>query len=320
MRTLAGWFPATGLPAWTPLALLLLLALLLALFRRRTPPPAAVAPAQTARPPWYLSPGMRIHHYEVLELLGEGGSGIVYKVRSPQGQELALKLLKLRSGEQAEDRARFRREMKVLRRINHPNLPFLADFGEFNGLDYLVMELLGQTTLKQKLPLPARQTVEVMLQLASALGFCHKQDILHRDIKPENVIWSEGRVRLSDFGLARHRDSTMVTQEGTVMGTPDSMAPEVIRGEPFTPLSDQYSLGCLGYHMLRGQPPFQGKSPIAVLMQHLEAPPPPLENIPEALHRVLFRMLEKDPTDRFPDMAEVQQQLLNLAPTLVTAP
>ena len=262
--------------------------------------------------PWDLPPGLWVDGYKVWEKLGEGASGIVYRVETEQGDEFALKLLKPQQVHTPEMLDRFRREMKTLRTLNHPNIPYLADLGEFRGMSYLVMELLGPTTLQDRLssgPLAIPEAVKVLRQLADALFFCHKQGILHRDIKPENVIWGEGRVRLSDFGLARQAGSQTLTQEGTIMGTPCYMAPEIVQGEGTSTQTDQYSLGCLAYHLVAGQPPFQAENPMVVLMHHIEKNPPPLINVPQPLTEIIFTMLRKRPEHRFRSLEVLIQKL-----------
>ena len=262
--------------------------------------------------PWDLPPGLWVDSYKVWEKLGEGASGIVYRVETEQGDEFALKLLKPQQVHTPEMLDRFRREMKTLRTLNHPNIPYLADLGEFRGMSYLVMELLGPTTLQDRLnsgPLTAPEAVKVLRQLADALAFCHKQGILHRDIKPENVIWGDGRVRLSDFGLARQAGSQTLTQEGTIMGTPCYIAPEIVQGEGTSAQTDQYSLGCVAYHLVAGVPPFQAENPMVVLMHHIEKNPPPLINVPQELTEVIFTMLRKRPEHRFRSLEALIQKL-----------
>ncbi|MFN8607089.1 MAG: serine/threonine-protein kinase [Vulcanimicrobiota bacterium] len=262
--------------------------------------------------PWDLPPGVWVDGYKIWDKLGEGASGIVYRVETESGDEFALKLLKPQLVQTPEMLERFRREMKTLRSLKHPNIPYLVDLGEFRGMSYLVMELLGPETLHERLrsgPLAPAEAVKVLRQLGDALWFCHKQGILHRDIKPENVIWGEGRVRLSDFGLARDSQSQTLTQEGTIMGTPCYMAPEIVQGEGTSPASDQYSLGCLAYHLVAGHPPFEADNPLAVLMGHIEKNPPPLVNVPQPLTEIIFTMLRKRPEQRFRSLEQMLQRL-----------
>lgn len=305
------------MPLWMVPVLLLSLAFLkfsnslrnLGRQRRRE---ARGATTAIAGVPWDLPPGVWVDGYKVWEKLGEGASGVVYRVENEHGDAFALKLLKPLQVQTSETLGRFRREMKTLRDLNHPNIPYLADLGEFRGMSYLVMELLGPTTLLDRLnagPLPAAEAVKVLRQLADALAACHKQGILHRDVKPENVIWGEGRVRLSDFGLAREEGSGTLTQEGTILGTPCYMAPEIVQGERASAQSDQYSLGCLAYHLVAGGPPFQAENPMVVLMHHIEKNPPPLSHVPQPLTELIFTMLRKRPEHRFRSLEVVIQKL-----------
>ena len=263
--------------------------------------------------PWDLPPGVWVDGYKIWEKLGEGASGIVYRVENENGEEFALNLVKPQMVQTPEMLTRFRREMSALRTLKHPNIPYLADLGEFRGMSYLVMELLGPETLADRLRaggLPAAEAVKVLRQLAEALAFCHKQGVLHRDIKPENVIWGEGRVRLSDFGLARDAQSgSTMTQEGTIMGTPCYMAPEIVQGERSSAASDQYSLGCVAYHLVAGSPPFNADNPMVVLMSHIEKNPPALINVPQPLTEIIFTMLRKRPEQRFRSLEAVIQRL-----------
>lgn len=304
------------LPLW-PLAFLVLAGPLVMMARQRRAAPAPVFEGtMVAGIPWDLPPGLQIDRYKIWEKLGEGASGVVYKVTNEAGEGLALKLLKPQQMHNVETLERFRREMMTLRDLKHPNIPFLADLGEFRGMSYLVMELLGPTTLLDKLkagPLPLPQALDVLRQLAGAVAFCHKQGVLHRDIKPENVIWGDGqRVRLTDFGLARHHEAATMTQEGTILGTPCYMAPEIVQGEGTSFASDQYSLGCLAYHLVAGRPPFEADNPMVVLMHHIEKNPPPLANVPQPLCDLIFTMLRKRPEHRLRSVDVLVQRLAKI--------
>jgi len=248
----------------------------------------------------------------VLERLGEGVSAVVYRVASQDG-DLALKLLKPQHFRDSEVLPRFRREMKALCRLRHASIPFLVDFGEHRGMNYLAMELLSSRSLQDSLkegPLSPQQALPVIRQIAEALVVCHGQGILHRDIKPENVVWGkDGKVRLTDFGLARPHDASTLTVEGSLLGTPAYMAPEIAQGLPTSPQTDLYSLGCLAYHLCSGAPPFSGESPLAVLMQHLSAEPPPIADCPPGLQAWIDGCLKKTPQERFSSASQALQRL-----------
>lgn len=296
------------LPCW-PLLFLLVVPLAL---RRKRPLPTVAPTVPQSGLPWELEEGETFAGYRVLQRLGEGVSAVVYRVAGSDG-ELALKLLKPQHFRDTEVLPRFRREMKSLTRLRHPGIPLLLDFGEERAMQYLVMELLSPRSLGDSLaegPLPFEQRRTVLQQLTEALAVCHAQGILHRDIKPDNVVWGlDGKVRLTDFGLARPHDASTLTVEGSLLGTPAYMAPEVAQGEPTSASSDLYSLGCLAYHLCAGQPPFQGESPLAILVQHMTTPPPPLTDCEPTLSAWIERCLGKTPEERFVDCEQALQAL-----------
>lgn len=285
------------LPKW-PLLLLPMTLLVLRLRPGKTPE-RLLPQSSSSGIPWELAPGEDVQGYRVLDRLGEGVTAVVYRVSNAEG-EWALKLLKPDVFRNVDGLARFRREMKTLCKLRHPGIPFLLDFGEFRKLNFLVMELLEPRSLADTLqagPLAEAQIRQILRRLGSALAICHAQGILHRDIKPENVIWGrDGQVRLSDFGMARPHDATTLTMEGTLLGTPAYMAPEIVQGEGASQSSDQYSLGCLAYQMVSGRVPFAGENPLAVLMQHVNSPPEPLES---PLWPWIEKTLHKEPGQRF---------------------
>ncbi len=259
--------------------------------------------------------------YALGEVLGEGMTSVVYRVNH-QGQEVALKLLKSSEQRGAEVLPRFRREMKALSQLRHPHIPWLLDFGEHEGRLYLVMELLSNQTLEQHLPVPWQQAVDWLQQLVSAVQAAHQQGVLHRDIKPQNAVFGrDGRLKLSDFGLARDAQANTVTAEGAWLGTPLYMAPELFQGGRASAATDQYALGVLAYEMLTGRVPFQGDSPLAVAVQHMQSPAPELpEGLPPELGQLVFRMLEKQPDQRFPDLDAVSVGLKRILSADATAP
>ena len=288
----------------------------LAASKEEPPPPGEPPPSGL---PWELSQGTLLQDstgdrpgFRILERLGEGVTSVVYRAQGPDG-EVALKLLKPQQFRDGQAQARFRREMTSLCRLRHPNIPILYEFGESQGMGYLVMELLSDQTLSQRLqagPLEETAAVDLLRTLTGALAFCHAQQVLHRDLKPDNVLFGlDGRPRLSDFGLARPHDASTLTVEGTMLGTPAYMAPEVAQGQPGDERSDLYSLGCLAYHLLAGQPPFTGDNPLAIVVQQISSPPPPLSGISSPLWGWLERCLAKLPEDRFSSVQQALEQL-----------
>lgn len=286
-------------------------------FRRRHKPLEPLledrTPATGPSVPWELQPGYRVGKYQVQQRLGEGVSAVVYRVVDDDQPELplALKLLKPAESRDGKSDGRFRREMTALARLRHANIPFLFDFGEHQGLFYLVMEFLPGQNLRQRMlerPLSMAEASDVTVQLANALAAAHKQGVLHRDVKPENVVWGEdGRLKLTDFGLARSHDSSTLTVEGTLLGTPSYMAPELVAGGTSSPASDQYSLCCLAYELFCGRPPFQGESPLAIAVQHIHSPVPDPVDLPSEVRRCLLVGLAKEPEQRFAGVDSLAQ-------------
>jgi len=313
-------------PAWLfPGAALALLGLLAAGWRavrrtRVTAAPQALTEA-AARAPWELAAGQKIAQYTVEERLGEGVTAVVYRVSrltdAGEREPLALKLLKPGELRGEDYRPRFLREMKALSRLRHANIPYLVDFGDHHEMLFLVMELLDGQNLKemlqQGLP-PLAQALDWLQQITQGLSSAHQAGVLHRDIKPENVLVVDRgkRVKLTDFGLARAHDSTTLTIEGALLGTPAYMAPEIVQGHPSSPATDQYSLGCLALELLTGTPPYQGDNPLAVAVQQMQGPLPGPERIghlPESLQAWLLRLLAKQPEQRFPNLEAAAGEL-----------
>lgn len=227
---------------------------------------------QARRAPWELSLGEQVGEVRVLEAVGEGACGRVYRGRRPDGVEVALKLLKSPAS------PRFHREIEVLQKLSHPNIPRLLGSGEFRGLPYLVLQWAeGQPLGSLGLPLRAEEAMRIVEELWHILRAAHALGVVHRDVKPGNVlVAADGGVSLTDFGLSRAADCLTVTGEGALLGTPAYLAPEVLMGQPATASSDLYALGCLAYELLTGRLPFQGESQLAMAVQHLHAEPPPL--------------------------------------------
>jgi serine/threonine-protein kinase len=251
--------------------------------------------------------------YRVLERLGSGGMADVYCAEDQQlGRRVALKLLYRRFAEDDEFVERFRREASSAAGLQHPNIVGVYDRGEWDGTYYIAMEFLDGRTLKQLVrehgPMPPDLAIDIVTQVLRAARFAHKRGVVHRDIKPHNVILdSEGRAKVTDFGIARAGASDM-TETGSIMGTAQYLSPEQAQGEPVSARSDLYSIGILLYELLTGRVPFDAESPVTIaLKQVTEAPVPPSElqpGISPALEAVVLRAMEKDPERRFADAGD----------------
>jgi hypothetical protein len=212
----------------------------------------------------------RILSYEILEVIREGGMGVVYKAQQ-RGLNRLVALKMIRGGERAcpDHFARFRIEAEAVARLRHPNIVQIYEIGEAEGLPFLSLELLGGGTLADRLastPQPVRQAAELMITLARAVQVAHDANIVHRDLKPSNVLFTEdGIPKITDFGLAKRLETdSHQTESGQIMGSPSYMAPEQARGhaKDVGPAADVYALGAMLYEMLTGRPPFKGKRPL----------------------------------------------------------
>jgi serine/threonine protein kinase len=264
-----------------------------------------------------FSPGDRVGRIRLERLLGEGASGFVFAARDDDGSAVAVKILRPEQALEDAPRSRFLREARLAGEIDSRHVVPIHHVGESGGVPYLVLPLYDRS-LAERLrggPLALAVTVDLAAQLGRGLDALHAHGILHRDVKPSNVLLArDGTAALSDFGLARASDSTRLTREGQVLGTPHYLAPELIEGRQATEASDIYALGCLLYECVTGAPPFAGRSPAEVGFAHLvERPPEPAGVSPE-LVLALLGALEKDPAAR-PTSGTALARMLHLART-----
>ncbi len=270
------------------------------------------------------SAGLVFGDYEILEKLGAGGMGVVYRARHRRMQrEVAIKVLPPEALKRKEAVDRFYREVQAAARLNHTNIVTAYDASEHRGNHYLVMECVqGQdlaTLLKERGPLPIDQALECVIQAARGLQYAHDQGIVHRDIKPANLLLSQdGTVKVLDMGLARFADeqgsSDELTQSGQIMGTVDYMAPEQAQETKAADArADIYSLGCTLHRLLTGAPLYEGQSVMNKILAHGQKPIPSLRavrsDVSEQLDRVFQKMVAKTPEERQQSMAQVIAEL-----------
>src|SRR3954451_19933978 len=260
-----------------------------------------------------ISAGTEIGGYRIVNLLGQGGMGVVYLADNVRnGQRVALKLLTPDLARSSGFRERFVREAGYASSLRHPNVLEVYDAGEQDGVLYIAMQYVEGEDLKALLVregrLDARRTVGLLGQVASALDAAHSTGLMHRDIKPGNVMIAAGQPEhcyLTDFGLSKNpsSDSIALTAQGEFVGTIDYTAPELVLGKDADSRLDVYSLGCLFYECLAGQPPFPKERDVEVLYAHIQDPPPRVsavrQDLPPALDDVIVKAMAKKPEDRF---------------------
>src|SRR5580693_966550 len=289
-----------------------------------------------------LSVGTRLGPYEIVSAIGAGGMGEVYRAKDTRlDRTVAVKVLPSHLVSDPELKQRMEREAKAISALQHPNICTLHDIGTQDGTDFLVMEYLDGQTLAERLgkgPLPLDQVLKIATEIAQALEKAHQQGIIHRDLKPANIMLTKSGAKLMDFGLAKPEMSlaakavgpftpstpTMnlapltaatspLTQKGSIVGTFQYMAPEVLQGAEADARSDLFSFGCVLYEMITGRRAFEGKSQLSVFTSILEKDPEPIAaaqpQAPPMLDRVVCACLAKDPTDRIQSAHDVALDL-----------
>lgn len=262
----------------------------------------------------------RIGPFQLESKLGVGGMGIVYRATYLKtGQQVALKVLAPDLSVDPKIAKRFEREMDILRKLKHPHIIQYYGGSTSGAQRYYAMELLSggalDTLLKKKGHFNWDETIDYGLQIAQALEHAHNAGVIHRDLKPSNLLLTkDGKLKLSDFGIARDTQATQLTAAGKTVGTMAYMAPEQITGrQPVSRKTDLYALGCVLFEMLTGRPPFQSETQPELLFKHIEEPPPSVRefniDVPIWLDRLIDELLAKDPQDRPFDALAVQVKL-----------
>jgi beta-lactam-binding protein with PASTA domain len=261
--------------------------------------------------------------YRVLRKLGSGGMADVFLAEDEElGRRIAIKILNDRHASDEQFVERFRREAKNAAGLSHPNIVQIYDRGEAEGTYYIAMEYLEGSTLKEaaahRQPLPVGEAIGYARQILSALRFAHRKGIVHRDIKPHNaLIDDDGRVKVTDFGIARAGAASQMTEAGSIIGTAQYLSPEQARGGVIDHRSDLYSVGVVLYELLTGTVPFTGDTPVEIAMKHLsQVPEPPSAkrpDLPRSLDQVVLRALAKDPDERYGSAEEMDAELARVA-------
>jgi serine/threonine-protein kinase len=255
--------------------------------------------------------GTALDDYEIVGVLGQGGMSTVYRARDRRdGTDVVLKVPYDHLLGDPAVFERFQRELKIGRTLAHPHIQKSLATGTYRDQPYMVMEyvdgVLLRDVLRERMALPIAEAIGITVQLCSALAYCHAQGIYHRDLKPENIlITPDGQAKLMDFGIALMEGARRVTWRGfsAIMGTPDYMAPEQIKGKRGDAATDIYAVGVMLYEMLAGEVPYRGDNPLAIMSQHVNAPPPRLRarnhDVSEVLDRVIAKAMHRDPVARY---------------------
>lgn len=283
----------------------------------RTPAEETLVLTPSGEEPGGLLPDLpapdRLGRYKILNAIGKGAMGVVYRARDPMiNREVALKAIPLaeefEGAALVEARAKFFREAEMAGRLSHPHIVTIYDAGEHGGTAYIAMELLRGRHLVEHTHadrlLPAAMALDIVARLADALHYAHQRQVVHRDIKPANVMYdpSGAELKITDFGIARLTDASR-TRTGVVMGTPSFMSPEQLQGRELTGRSDLFSLAVAFFQLLTSQLPFRADSMPALMLKIVQDPHPRLcamrPDLPGIFDRFFDRALAKDPGDRF---------------------
>jgi serine/threonine protein kinase len=272
------------------------------------------------------APGARIDHYEIIKMLGHGGMSRVYLALDVNSQQkVVLKFLNDDLIGNISVYERYKREVEIGNRLNHPHIQHSLNINEERSDQYLVVEYIQGRTLRAVLedhtpnPLPVEEALRIIQQICDAMIYCHEHGVYHRDLKPENVMIEEdGNIKIIDFGIALLEGARRVTWRGLTgtVGTPDYMAPEQLKGERGTAASDIYAIGIMLYEMLCGRTPFDGENVFAVMNQHVSQDPPSiLEYNPHLSHElatVVMKAVRRDPQKRYQSVKDMRDDLCNL--------
>src|SRR5689334_2844208 len=260
--------------------------------------------------------GSTISHYKILEKLGEGGMGVVYKAQDTKLDRIvALKFLPHHLTANDAEKARFLQEAKAAAALNHPNACSVIDIQEVDDQQFIIMEYVDGTTLRKRIPIQkVDDALTYAVQIGEALSEAHSKGIVHRDVKAENImVNSKNQVKVMDFGLAKLKGSLKLTRTSSTVGTLAYMSPEQIQGGEIDARSDLFSFGVVLFEMLTGKLPYRGEHDAAMMYSIMNEQPDPLSkylpDISPEIERIVQRALEKDPEDRYQSAADMVSEI-----------
>lgn len=267
-----------------------------------------------------MKPGYELNHrYKIIESLGEGGMANVYLAHDlVLDRDVSVKLLRLDLRDDPSTKRRFEREAMAATQLNDPHIVGVYDVGEEHGIQYMVMEYVKGTDLKNYIhdhyPIPLPQVIDIMEQVLSAVQTAHANGIIHRDLKPQNILIDENKnIKITDFGIAMAASQNSMTQTNSLLGSVHYLSPEQARGSIATPQSDIYSLGIILFELLTGQVPFEGETAVSIALKHFRDEIPSVRRfnpqIPQPLENVVYRATAKHPCDRYHDVAAMAADL-----------
>lgn len=261
------------------------------------------------------------NRYRLLAIIGEGGMATVYRAQDIMlGRTVAVKVLHERRANDEPFLARFYHEAQAAANLDHPNIVSVYDIGQDGNRHYIIMEYVEGRNLKELIlesaPFPIERALTIAIQVCTAVGAAHRAGLIHCDVKPQNILVApDGRLKVTDFGIARALTSAPAVEGGDVWGTPDYLSPEQAAGERLGPPSDVYSIGVVMYEMLTGRLPFEAESGIALAFKHLREEPTPISElnprVPPALARIVHKALAKEPSARYRTASQLAQILIN---------
>lgn len=267
-----------------------------------------------------MKPGYELNHrYKIIESLGEGGMANVYLAHDlVLDRDVSVKLLRLDLRDDPSTKRRFEREAMAATQLNDPHIVGVYDVGEEHGIQYMVMEYVKGTDLKNYIhdhyPIPLPQVIDIMEQVLSAVQTAHANGIIHRDLKPQNILIDENKnIKITDFGIAMAASQNSMTQTNSLLGSVHYLSPEQARGSIATPQSDIYSLGIILFELLTGQVPFEGETAVSIALKHFRDEIPSVRKfnpqIPQPLENVVYRATAKHPCDRYHDVEAMAADL-----------